>query len=74
MTLGERIRLYFDGELTGENPAPRMSPLLLGATQLNYLGRSQNVKHPYLDGAVADFRLYGRELTAAEIREVAAAS
>ncbi|WP_435118467.1 beta-L-arabinofuranosidase domain-containing protein [Amycolatopsis thermoflava] len=74
VTLGERIRLYFDGELTGENPAPRMSPLLLGATQLNYLGRSQNVKHPYLDGAVADFRLYGRELTAAEVREVATGS
>jgi hypothetical protein len=48
-----------------------MSPLLLGATQLNYLGRSQNPKHPYLKGAVADFRLSGRALGDAEVRALA---
>jgi hypothetical protein len=26
----------------------------------NYLGRSQNPKHPYLDGAVSGFELRGR--------------
>ncbi|MEV7044014.1 beta-L-arabinofuranosidase domain-containing protein [Amycolatopsis sp. NPDC051061] len=71
VTAGAGLRLYFGGELTGVNPAPLMSPLLLGATQLNYLGRSQNPKHPYLKGAVADFRLYGRALGEAEVRALA---
>ncbi|MET7991611.1 beta-L-arabinofuranosidase domain-containing protein [Amycolatopsis sp. NPDC005232] len=72
VTAGSGLRVYFDGELTGVNPAPPMSPLLLGATQLNYLGRSQNPKHPYLKGAVADFRLYGRALGETEVRALAA--
>lgn len=72
VTAGNGLRLYFGGALTGMNPAPLMSPLLLGATQLNYLGRSQNPKHPYLKGAVADFRLYGRALAEEEIRALAA--
>jgi hypothetical protein len=68
VTVGEQLRLYFDGQLTGVNPAPLMSPLLLGATQLNYLGRSQNPKHPYLHGAVSDFRLFGRVLDDSAVR------
>ncbi|MFG1643217.1 beta-L-arabinofuranosidase domain-containing protein [Amycolatopsis sp. NPDC049252] len=71
VTAGAGMRLYFGGEPTGANPAPLMGPLLLGATQLNYLGRSQNPKHPYLKGAVADFRLYGRALGEDEVRALA---
>ncbi|WP_033338573.1 beta-L-arabinofuranosidase domain-containing protein [Catenuloplanes japonicus] len=67
VSAGTTLRIYIDGELSGENLAPRMGPLLLGATQFNYLGRSQNVKHPYLHGAIADFRLHGRELTPAQL-------
>ena len=65
------MRLYFDGALTGSNPAPLMTPLLLGATQNNYLGRSQNPKNPYLHGAVADFRLYGKALSDEEVQALA---
>lgn len=57
--VGDTLRLLVNGELSGENPAPRMGALLLGATHFNYLGRSQNPKHPYLHGAVADFVLRG---------------
>lgn len=60
VSVGETLRLFVDDRLAGENPAPRMGALLLGATHFNYLGRSQNPKHPYLDGAVADFTLRGR--------------
>jgi hypothetical protein len=56
---GGQGRLYLDGVEAGRNEALQMSPLLLGRTQRNYLGRSQNVKHPWLAGAVDDFRLYG---------------
>jgi DUF1680 family protein len=59
--------LYFDGAETGRNDALVMSPLLLGATQLNYLGRSQNTSHPYLRGRIDDFRVYNHALGAAEV-------
>lgn len=59
--------LYVDGAEAGRNEGLRMSPLLLGRTQLNYLGRSQNSRHPWLDGAVDDFRLYGVALAAEDV-------
>jgi DUF1680 family protein len=65
-------RLYVDGQPFGSG-ALRMSPLALGATQHNYLGRSQNVKHPYLPGSVDDFRLYSRVLGAEEVAALHAA-
>jgi DUF1680 family protein len=63
--------LYVDGEESGRNPAMVVSPLLLGASTRNYLGRSQNSTHPYLHGAVRDFRLHNRTLTAAEVARLA---
>ncbi|MFB4424408.1 beta-L-arabinofuranosidase domain-containing protein [Streptomyces sp. QL37] len=59
--------LYVDGAEAGRNPAMTQSPLLLGASTRNYLGRSQNSTHPALHGAVADFRLHNRALTAAQV-------
>ncbi|MTD13250.1 hypothetical protein GIS00_04720 [Nakamurella sp. YIM 132087] len=68
VTLGkDGGKFYVDGVLSGSNPALQMSPLLIGATQHNYLGRSQNRKHPYLHGAVDDFRLFGVALGAKDI-------
>jgi uncharacterized protein len=72
-TVGSEVHLYVDGELVGSNTSPRTSPLALGATSHNYLGKSQNVKHPYLPGAVDDFRLFGRALSADEIAALAGA-
>ena len=42
VTAADRLRMYVDGELVGDNPSPVMSPLLLGRTQYNCLGRSQS--------------------------------
>lgn len=68
VTLGGGVgRLYLDGVEAGRNEALMMTPLLLGRTQRNYLGRSQNVKHPWLAGAVDDFRLYGVALAAEDV-------
>nr|WP_225631437.1 beta-L-arabinofuranosidase domain-containing protein [Streptomyces solaniscabiei] len=64
--------LYVDGAEAGRNAAMVTSPLLLGASTRNYLGRSQNSTHPYLHGAIADFRLHNRALTAAEVAALAA--
>ncbi|MGW0817470.1 beta-L-arabinofuranosidase domain-containing protein [Streptomyces viridiviolaceus] len=64
--------LYVDGAEAGRNAAVVTSPLLLGASTRNYLGRSQNSTHPFLHGAIADFRLHNRALSAAEVAELAA--
>ncbi|WP_320781791.1 beta-L-arabinofuranosidase domain-containing protein [Streptomyces sp. CRN 30] len=64
--------LYLDGVEAGRNPAMVSGPLLLGATARNYLGRSQNTTHPYLRGAVRDFRLHNRALSAADVARLAA--
>ncbi|WFB81956.1 MULTISPECIES: beta-L-arabinofuranosidase domain-containing protein [Streptomyces] len=63
--------LYVDGAEAGRNPAMVASPLLLGRTSRNYLGRSQNSTHPHLHGAVRDFRLHNRALTAGQVRRLA---
>ncbi|MEV6110582.1 beta-L-arabinofuranosidase domain-containing protein [Streptomyces sp. NPDC051940] len=68
---GGRGVLYVDGREAGRNDALVTSPLLLGATTRNYLGRSQNATHPYLHGAVADFRVHNRALPAADIAALA---
>lgn len=59
--------LYVGGAESGRNAALVMSPLLLGATTQNYLGRSQNTTHPYLHGEIDDFRVYNHALTAADV-------
>ncbi|GHE68490.1 hypothetical protein GCM10014715_22730 [Streptomyces spiralis] len=61
--------LYVDGAEAGRNAAMVSGPLLLGATTRNYLGRSQNTTHPYLHGAVRDFRLHNRALSATEVAQ-----
>ncbi|MEU9017898.1 beta-L-arabinofuranosidase domain-containing protein [Actinomadura sp. NPDC048394] len=59
--------LYVDGVPAGRNDALVMSPLALGATTHNYLGRSQDTRNPAMDGQVTGFRLYNHVLTADEI-------
>ncbi|WP_262698562.1 MULTISPECIES: beta-L-arabinofuranosidase domain-containing protein [Streptomyces] len=63
--------LYVDGREAGRNTAMVAGPLLLGRTSRNYLGRSQNSTHPCLHGAVRDFRLRNRALTAVEVVRLA---
>ncbi|MER7177412.1 beta-L-arabinofuranosidase domain-containing protein, partial [Streptomyces mesophilus] len=63
--------LYVDGAESGRNEAFVSSPLLLGVTPRAYLGRSQNSTHPYLQGAIADFRVHNHALTAQEISGLA---
>ncbi|MFI1964920.1 beta-L-arabinofuranosidase domain-containing protein [Streptomyces pathocidini] len=72
-TGGGKGVLYVDGAEVGRNDALVASPLLLGATSRNYLGRSQNSSHPYLHGAVEDFRLHNRALSRDEVAALARA-
>jgi hypothetical protein len=44
-----------------------LNPASLGSTTQNYIGKSQFGSDPYLNGAVDDFRIYSRALSASEI-------
>jgi fibronectin type 3 domain-containing protein len=65
--------LYVDGVQVGQNTAMTLTPSSLGATTLNYLGRSQ-YSDPYLAGRIDDFRVYARALTASEVASLMATS
>jgi len=58
--------LYVDGVPVGTNSAMTLTPLSLGSTSNNYIGKSQWV-NPYLRCLLFEFRIYGVALSPAEI-------
>jgi uncharacterized protein len=63
--------LYVDGQEVGRHSAMKVVPQWFGShVRNNYVGRSQ-YSDPYLKGAVDDFRVYGRTLSAAEVAQLA---
>ncbi|MFJ9963270.1 LamG domain-containing protein [Streptomyces avermitilis] len=63
--------LYVDGTEAGRNANVTVEPRHFGNhLRAGYLGRSQYAD-PYLKGALDDFRVYGRTLTAAEVASLA---
>jgi hypothetical protein len=63
--------LYINGVADGTNSTITSTPSAMGATTQNYLGKSQ-WNDPYLNGALDDFRVYSRALSASEITQLAA--
>jgi hypothetical protein len=59
--------LYIDRVVAGTNTRMTLHASDLGTTGDNYLGKSPFTQDPYLNGAIDDFRVYRRALTAAEI-------
>jgi hypothetical protein len=64
-------RLYLNGVQVGTTTAMTMLAPELGATPNNWIGRSEFSENPYLDGAIDEFRIYNRALSAAEILALA---
>ncbi|MER7999873.1 beta-L-arabinofuranosidase domain-containing protein [Streptomyces sp. NPDC095613] len=63
--------LYVDGAEAGRRTGITVEPRHFGNTmRSSWIGRSQ-YPDPYLRGAVDDFRVYGRTLTAAEVATLA---
>ena len=58
--------LYVNGQVVGTNTGMTLNPSSLGATNQNYLGRSQ-YSDPYFNGKIDDFRIYATGLSGAEI-------
>ena len=62
--------LYVDGVAVATNNSMSNKPSALGATTLNYIGRSQFSADPYLNSSVDEFRIYNRALSATELKAV----
>jgi hypothetical protein len=49
----------------------KFRPSSLGSTPNDWIGKSEFAANPYLDGAIDEFRIYNRALSAAEISALA---
>ena len=61
-------RIYIDGVLAGENDAFTATPAQIGATENDWLGRSQ-YNDPYLYGSIDEFRIYSAALSSAQVAQ-----
>ncbi len=59
--------LYVDGVPVGSNTAMTLTPLSLGNSTQNWIGRSQWAPDPYLNAVVDEFRIYRGALSAGEV-------
>jgi len=64
--------LYVDGVAVGTNTQMTLAPCDLGATDQNWLGRSQFSADPYLKGRIDELKIYRGALGAAEISALVA--
>lgn len=65
---GNTGTMYVNGASVATNTSMTLSPSSLGTTTNNWIGRSQFSADPYLNGAIDEFRLYNRALSASEIQ------
>ena len=63
---GTSGKMYLNGTVVATNDNMTLKPSALGNTTRNYLGKSQ-YNDPAYDGAIDDFAIYNRALTASEI-------
>jgi O-glycosyl hydrolase len=68
---GNTGTLYINGAVAGTNTGMSYHPSNLGATTQDYLGKSQYSWDPTFKGAIDDFRIYERALSASEIGTIA---
>ena len=67
---GTTGRMYLNGTVVATNNNMTVKPSALGNTNRNYLGKSQ-YSDPAYDGAIDDFAIYNRALSAAEVTALA---
>src|SRR5262249_42071913 len=68
---GTTASLYVNGVLAGTTTGMTLTPASLGATNRNWIGRSQ-FSDPLLAAAVDEFQVYDRALSAAEVAALGA--
>jgi hypothetical protein len=60
--------LYVDGTAVSTSSTVLLRPADLVTIDYAFLGKSQFTSDPYFDGQIDEFRVYGRALSAAEIK------
>jgi sRNA-binding protein len=68
---GSTGTLYVNGQSVGTNNNMTLNPAALGATNNNWIGRSQFSGDPFLAATVDDFQIYDHALSAADIATLA---
>ncbi|MDT5131451.1 MAG: hypothetical protein QOE41_762, partial [Mycobacterium sp.] len=68
---GSTGTLYVNGQPVGTNNNMTLTPAALGATNNNWIGRSQFSGDPFLAATVDDFQIYDHALSAADIASLA---
>jgi len=63
--------LYINGTEVARNTSMTLNPADMGSTSNNFIGRSQYMSDPYLDGQVDNFYIYNRALSNSEISTLA---
>jgi hypothetical protein len=63
--------LYVNGQPVGTNNNMTLNPAALGATNQDWIGRSQFSGDPFLGATVDDFQIYDHALSASEIAALA---
>jgi hypothetical protein len=66
---GGQAILYLDGKEAKRIDSVKVDPSTIKSTS-NYLGKSQYPSDPYLEGALDDFRVYGKALSPQEIAAI----
>ncbi|MDQ0896122.1 PxKF domain-containing protein [Agromyces ramosus] len=67
---GTQGTMYLNGSVVATNSNMTLKPSALGNTTRNYLGKSQ-YNDPAYDGAIDDFAIYNRALSATEVAALA---
>ncbi|GAB3632331.1 hypothetical protein GCM10027421_16840 [Microbacterium shaanxiense] len=67
---GNQGRMYLNGTVVATNDNMTLKPAALGDTNRNYLGKSQ-YNDPAYDGAIDDFAIYNRALSASDVEALA---
>ena len=67
---GNQGKMYLNGTVVATNDNMTLKPSALGNTTRNYIGKSQ-YNDPAYDGAVDDFAIYNRALSASDIAALA---
>jgi hypothetical protein len=67
---GNTAAMYVQGSQVAQNTHMTLSPMSLGTTTQNWLGRSQYSYNPYMAGQIDNLRIYSRALTQAEVSEL----
>jgi uncharacterized repeat protein (TIGR03806 family) len=62
-------RLYADNVLVASNVAMALTPAAIGATENDWIGRSQWTGDAYFDGSFDEFRIYNFALSAAQVQD-----